>query len=217
MDIKVCGLRQPENLRQVVDLGVNYVGLIFYDRSPRFAAGEELRAWLTANADALANVRKVGVFVNAEVDYVLNTVHDYQLDLVQLHGEESPGYCRELQLLWSVSTLRSAGIVKAFRVTPEFDFDATAAYADSCELFVFDTGGKSAHGGTGEQWNWDRLSEYRGTTPFLLSGGIGPEDGTAIRRLDHPQLAGLDLNSRFETAPGMKDEAVLERFLAQLR
>jgi phosphoribosylanthranilate isomerase len=214
MKIKVCGLRDPENIEAVLALGVDYVGFIFYDRSDRYVGKTKLAKWINANEAAFGNTQKVGVFVNGEVDYLLNTVHDYQLDYVQLHGNESPGYCRELKLLWSVSTLRKAHLIKAFSIDADFDFSTTGAYVDSCSLFIFDTGGQADHGGTGVKWDWSKLKEYTGPVPFLLSGGIGPEDAAAVRAMDHPQFAGVDLNSRFEVAPGVKDVALLKAFVA---
>ncbi|MFK8161171.1 MAG: phosphoribosylanthranilate isomerase [Lewinella sp.] len=217
MKLKVCGLRDPENIVEVLDLGVDYVGFIFYNRSKRFVGKTSLSKWLHENADRFEGTNKVGVFVNAEVDYILNMVHDYQLDFVQLHGNESPGYCRELKLLWSVSTLRKATLIKAFSIDTEFNFEATYPYADSCPLFIFDTGGQTDHGGTGVKWDWSKLSEYQGLTPFLLSGGIGPEDAEVISKIDHPQFAGVDLNSRFEVTPGVKDVLSLKRFLVEVQ
>lgn len=216
MKIKVCGMRSPENLQEVLALGVDYVGFIFYDQSKRHAEDENLATWLTENDDLFADTARVGVFVNAGMDTILNTVHDYHLDYVQLHGSESPGYCRELQLLWSVSTLRSARIIKAFSVDADFDFGATNDYADTCSLFVFDTGGQKTHGGTGVKWDWQKLAEYQGATPFLLSGGIGPEDARRVQLIDHPQMVGVDLNSRFEVAPGLKNVADLRDFVEDL-
>ena len=217
MKLKVCGLREPDNIAAINGIdGVDYLGFIFYSASPRFAGQPELGEWLTANEDLFHRTEKFGVFVNAEVDYLLNTVHDFQLDWVQLHGDESPGYCRELKLLWSVNTLRKARICKAFRITPDFDFGQTAAYADSCELFVFDTGGHSQPGGTGEQWDWSKLKEYTYPVPFLLSGGIGPGDGARVRGVNHPQLAGVDVNSGFEEEPGVKEVETVRGFAAGL-
>ncbi|MEL6142445.1 MAG: phosphoribosylanthranilate isomerase, partial [Bacteroidota bacterium] len=167
MKIKVCGLRQPNNVAAIHQLGVDFLGFVFHKASPRYAANEDLRAWLEENDEALGEVGRVGVFVNAEVDYILNIVHDYRLNWVQLHGNESPGYCQELQLLWSVSTLQKAKICKAFKVTPDFDFNQTNGYLNSCPLFVFDTGGQVTEGGTGEKWDWTLLDKYQGLTPFL--------------------------------------------------
>ncbi|NJC25307.1 phosphoribosylanthranilate isomerase [Neolewinella antarctica] len=216
MQRKVCGLTQPDNIEAVLGLGVDYVGFIFYSKSKRYAESPVLKKWVAEHQDLFADVAKVGVFVNAEVDYVLNTVHDYELDYVQLHGAESPGYCQELKLLWSVNTLRGAKIVKAFSVDQNFNFATTLAYASSCAFFVFDTGGQADHGGTGVKWDWDKLREYEGTTPFLLSGGIGPADAAKINVIDHQQLLGVDVNSRFEVSPGNKDVDALSVFLAEL-
>lgn len=217
MQVKVCGLTQPENIQRVVDLGVDYIGLIFYDKSKRFAEDPALKKWLVANSGSFEQVKKVGVFVNAEIEYILNTVHDYELDYVQLHGNESAGYCQELALLWSVNTLRSAKIAKAFSITPGFNFGDTLPYSNACDLFIFDTGGQPLHGGTGVKWDWSKLAEYSGTTPFLLSGGIGPADSEAIEKVAHPQFLGLDLNSKFEATPGVKDPKLLEFFLRAIR
>ena len=217
LNIKVCGLTRPENIQRIAEIEVDYLGLIFYERSSRYAKSDELRAWLATNRTLLGRASKVGVFVNAGVDTILNTVHDYELDFVQLHGEESPGYCRELNLLWSVNTLRGAKIAKAFSITPDFDFAATEAYSSSCELFVFDTGGQAQVGGTGRQWDWRILDRYHGSTPFLLSGGIGPDDAAAVTNIEHPALAGVDINSRFETEPGVKDVGLLKTFAGEIR
>lgn len=216
MKVKVCGLKHPENIKEVLKLGVEYAGFIFHEPSKRHAEDEQLAAWLTDNDDLFAETARVGVFVNAGMDTILNTVHDYHLDYVQLHGAESPGYCRELQLLWSVSTLRSARLIKAFSIDEKFNFQDTAAYADTCSLFIFDTGGQSAHGGTGVKWNWQLLEQYQGATPFLLSGGIGPQDARRVQLVDHPQLVGVDLNSKFEDTPGKKNCERLQTFLTAL-
>jgi len=216
MKIKVCGLREPENIAAIVGLGVDYIGFIFYEESKRYVGNTKLKAWLEDNGELLNNTKKVGVFVNAGMDTLLNAVHDYQLDYVQLHGNESPGYCQELQLLWSVSTLKKAKLAKAFSIDTNFDFDSTTAYAGTCDLFVFDTGGQSEHGGTGVKWDWKKLEEYKGNTPFLLSGGIGPEDVRRIRLLEHPSLAGIDVNSKFEVSPALKDVGLLRDFVSQI-
>ena len=210
-------MRSPENVQQVLDMGVDYVGFIFYDQSKRQAEDEKLAAWLTENDELFTDTARVGVFVNAGMDTILNTVHDYHLDYVQLHGTESPGYCLELQLLWSVSTLRRARIIKAFSVDADFSFQTTNDYADTCSLFVFDTGGQGKHGGTGVKWDWQKLSEYQGATPFLLSGGIGPGDARRVQLVDHPQMVGVDLNSKFELEPGLKNVDLLRGFIAKVR
>ncbi|PHI20909.1 phosphoribosylanthranilate isomerase [Lewinellaceae bacterium SD302] len=217
MNIKVCGLKTPEQVREINKTEVDYVGFIFHQSSPRFAEDDKLAAWLTEHPRAEGEPERVGVFVNAELDYILNTVHDYQLDWVQLHGEESPGYCQELQLLWSVTSSYQAKIIKAFKITPDFDWSVTNSYVSSCQLFLFDTGGQSSVGGTGIQWDWSQLENYQGLTPFLLSGGIGPKDAKKLEKVSHPQLKGIDVNSGFETAPGLKDLSTLATFVAELK
>jgi phosphoribosylanthranilate isomerase len=217
MKVKVCGLREPDNLAGVNGLGIDLLGLIFHSDSPRFAGQPSLAEWIERNQDLFSETELTGVFVNAEIDYVLNTVHDYSLDWVQLHGNESADYCEELKLLWSVNTLRKAKISKAFAITKDFNFSDTDPYARSCELFVFDTGGHATAGGTGQKWNWEKIAEYKGPIPFLLSGGIGPEDAEAVCAVDHPQFAGIDLNSRFESEAGIKDIDRLRDFLRAVR
>ena len=215
MKIKVCGLRDPDNIAAVAKLPVDYLGFLFYPKSPRFVEGETLLNWLERNKKLIAGIPRVGVFVNAEIDYILNVVHDYELNYVQLHGNESPTYCQELNLLWTVSSMHKARLIKAFSVDEDFRFSSTDAYAPHCPLFLFDT--RSAKpGGSGRQWDWSLLDRYHGVTPFLLSGGIGPEDAERVRAVRRPQFHGIDLNSRFEMAPGVKDVAVLEVFLREI-
>lgn len=218
MKVKVCGLTDIPNIEAITDLGVDYLGFIFHKASPRFVGkNKTLAAWLQEQPHPSNGTDRVGVFVNAELDYILNAVHDYQLNWVQLHGNESPGYCQELQLLWSVSTTYKAKLIKAFSITPDFDFTLTNAYVKTCPLFLFDTGGATQAGGTGQKWDWQLLKNYQGLTPFLLSGGIGPEDVQALRQLRHPQWAGIDINSRFEREAGMKNVPLIADFLSALK
>lgn len=217
MKVKVCGLRTPDNIKEVLALGPDYVGFIFYKKSKRFVGKTKLAEWITNNEELFGETKRVGVFVNAELDYILNAVHDYKLDYVQLHGDESPGYCRELKLLWSASTLRKAHLIKAFSITPDFDFKDTYPYADSCPLFIFDTGGHGEKGGTGQKWDWAKLNEYQGLVPFLLSGGIRPDDAARVAALGHVQMRGVDLNSGFEVEPGVKVVKDLRKFLAEVK
>lgn len=197
---KVCGLTQGDNIRAVEQLGVDLVGLIFYPPSPRFVS--RVPDYLPARA------KRVGVFVNPSADEVRRTIRSYSLDYLQLHGHKSPARCRELRL-------SGLPLIKAFAIATADDLLATAAYEGICDYFLFDT--KSAlPGGSGRSFDWTLLDAYAGRTPFLLSGGIGPEHAEAIRRLRHPLLAGLDLNSRFESAPGIKDITALQRFLNTL-
>ena len=216
MLIKVCGMREPANLASMLALPIDLVGFIFYKKSPRFAESKALRQWIARHPDAFGPIKKVGIFVNAEVEVILNAVHDYQLDYVQLHGAESPEYCMEILTLWQMGSMRSAKLIKAFPVDAEFDFSLTRAYEKTCTYFLFDTK-TDLHGGSGARFDWGLLSQYQGETPFLLSGGLGPDDATAVREVRHPQLAGIDLNSCFETEPGVKDIEKLAQFVTLIR
>ncbi len=215
MKVKVCGLRDPENIEALAKLPIDFMGFIFYKKSPRNVTGDKLEKWLHKNGAVLGNIKRVGVFVNAEIEEILNRVHDFGLDYVQLHGNESPGYCREIQSFWAASTLKNARFIKAFAVDAEFDFEQTRAYEGICSLFLFDTK-TPQHGGSGVSFDWNLLEKYKGNTPFLLSGGIDEGDAEAIKQLNIPQLYGVDVNSRFEVQPGVKDVEKLGRFLEKL-
>lgn len=210
-------MREPENIEALLQLPIDYIGFVFHKDSPRYAGKEKgLKKWIEENEEKFGDVQRVGVFVNAEIDEILNTVHDYQLDFVQLHGEERPEYCRELQSFWEVSSMRKARLIKAFSIADDFDFHKTNAYSGLCSFFLFDTKGKQP-GGTGHRFDWRLLDLYQGTTPFLLAGGIGPESADEILRFPHPQLHGVDLNSRFEIEPGLKSIEKLKAFVSTLK
>ena len=215
MKIKVCGMREPGNLVALAKLPIDMVGFIFYAKSPRYA-GESLAKWLAKEGAALEGKKRVGVFVNAEVEDVLNHVHDFELDFVQLHGNESPEYCQLLRNLWESTSMRKAKLIKAFRVDEDFDFNQVSPYTSHCAYFLFDTRGQE-YGGTGRQFDWKLLNDYHGVTPFLLSGGIGPEAVGAVLDFQHPQFYGVDLNSRFEREPGIKDIDKIAAFVTALK
>lgn len=216
MKLKVCGLRDPDNIMALSKLPIDLMGFIFYKDSPRYASDPALIKWLDENREALAHIQNVGVFVNAAIEYVLNKVHDYQLDFVQLHGDESAEYCREIQSYWDISTMRRARLIKAFAVDEQFDFSETKPYETSCSLFLFDT--KSGnYGGSGKQFNWELLQNYQGNTPFLLSGGIDENAVAKIRALSFNQLYGVDINSKFEIEPGLKEADKVAQFAQNLK
>lgn len=204
MIIKVCGMRDPDNIRAVEQrVRPSMMGFICYDRSPRYV-GSVPPAYMPA-----APVKRVGVFVNPTADYVMHQVQTLGLHAVQLHGHESPAFCSQLRQMLGVGIM----LIKAFGIASAADFDATDGY--EADMFVFDTR-CTEHGGSGRQFDWQVLDSYTGNTPFLLSGGIGPADAQAISQLHHPQLVGVDLNSRFELAPGMKDVDLLAAFASKL-
>ncbi|MGV3639645.1 MAG: phosphoribosylanthranilate isomerase [Adhaeribacter sp.] len=202
---KVCGMRERDNILAMLELKPDYLGFIFYPPSSRFV-GQELDVALLRLLPA--QTRKVGVFVNADADQIKAEVEKYELQAVQLHGEESPALCRQL---------RDQGLIvfKAFAVDDDFDFNALKPYEGTCDYFLFDTKGPQ-YGGNGRAFNWEVLSRYAGDTPFFLSGGIGPEHAEQVKQLNLPALRGLDLNSRFETAPALKDVSQVAGFFKRL-
>ncbi|MFK7935370.1 MAG: phosphoribosylanthranilate isomerase [Saprospiraceae bacterium] len=212
MKIKVCGLNNAENISELAQLPIDMAGIIFYPKSPRnFTLEVADLEVLTEN-----DVNRVGVMVNPQMDEVINRVHDYELDFVQLHGDENPMFCAEIKRLWSLSTIRSAKIIKAFSIDDDFDFNATNEFQRYVDLFLFDTKG-AQRGGNGKTFNWEKLREYQGMTPFLLSGGIRLEHAAQIRKLNVPQLYGVDINSGFESEAGVKKVAEVQKFVELLK
>ena len=201
---KVCGMRDAENIRAVERLGINLMGFIFWPHSSRYVSKPP--AYLPTAC------RRVGVFVDATIDDVRQHMTDYALDYIQLHGQESPEYIQSLRTACGDSI---ATIIKAFNIATAADLAQTEPYEGLADLFLFDTRGKSV-GGNGTKFDWTVLTEYVGDTPFLLSGGIGPDDAEQVQAFHHPLLAGIDLNSRFELAPGLKDIQQLKTFIQAL-
>lgn len=208
VNIKVCGMRKAENVKAVAALSIDMMGFIFYENSPRNVDLEDSDLKMTLEH---LEIERVGVFVNAEIPFVLEKVGSYHLDFVQLHGEESPEYCHDLKGIWP-----SIKFIKAFSVDESFDFSITKDYEGLCELFVFDTKGEN-RGGNGVAFDWSLLNNYTGETPFLLSGGIGLENVEAVSEVYFPKMIGLDLNSKFETAPGLKDVEKLNAFISKIK
>ena len=226
MKIKVCGMKDPENMRALAELPIDMMGLIFYEKSPRCVDNRD-----AGRIQALSlTIPKVGVFVDASQDVISDKVKQFNLQFVQLHGNESPEFCRALKERHCGLDPQSYGnrchcgldpqspdnkdilIIKAFQIKTEEDFKTCALYENCCDYFLFDTP-TPRYGGSGNKFDWEILSAYKGTKPFFLSGGIAPEDAENIARLNFPQLFAVDLNSRFETAPGMKDIDSIRRFL----
>ena len=207
MIIKVCGMRDADNIREVeqlstvnCQLSIDWMGFIFYPKSSRYVSARP--AYLPQKC------KRVGVFVNATIDDIRQHIADYSLDIVQLHGHESTDSIRSLRSLCG----DVISIIKAFNIATKEDLNATTPYAGLVDYFLFDTKGPSV-GGNGEKFDWSVLEAYNGDTPFLLSGGIGPDDTERILDYHHPQCIGIDLNSRFEIEPGIKDITKLKTFL----
>lgn len=207
MIIKVCGMREPENIRAVEALGIDLMGFIFWKPSSRYVGA--IPSYLPRNC------QRAGVFVDAALQDILTAVKDFQLDVLQLHGHESPDIVAALRESM-VSLNPAIRIVKSLAVMDAKDLALAAAYEDVCDAFLFDTKGKLP-GGNGQQFDWSVLRQYKGRLPFLLSGGIGPGDEHRIRGFDVPGCIGIDLNSRFETAPGRKDVEALKTFIETVR
>ena len=202
MIIKVCGMCEAHNIRKVEALGVDWMGFIFYPQSPRYVSA--MPAYLPVNA------KRVGVFVNQEPDLVSRLVKEFGLSIVQLHGTEDAPYIGRIRALCPGIT-----IVKALNIAKSDDLKLATPYFGMVDYLLFDTKAKLA-GGNGTQFDWNILSSYNGTVPFILSGGIGPDDAERLNAFNHPMMAGIDLNSRFESAPALKDAKLLESFLSKL-
>ena len=204
MLVKVCGMREPENIETVAQLGVDMMGFIFYPKSPRFASQSVDR---TA---ADKNVCRVGVFVNESVELISDKIQLFDLNAVQLHGNESRELCEQLHEQNGLLK-----VIKAISVSTARDIQKYKEYVGAVDYFLFDTKCKTV-GGSGQQFDWQVLENYDGDVPFILSGGIGPEDVERIRNFHHPKCIGIDLNSKFEMEPGLKDVEMLKTFLENI-
>ena len=207
MKIKVCGMREADNIREVENLltlnskfSTIWMGFIFWPKSSRYVS--EIPSYLPTRC------KRVGVFVDASIDDILQHIADYGLDMVQLHGHESPDYIRQLGSVCGDAIT----IIKALNIATTDDLEKAEPYEGIADYLLFDTKGKSV-GGNGEKFDWSVLESYHGETPFLLSGGIGPDDAERVKKYSHPRYIGIDLNSRFESSPALKDIEKLKKFL----
>ena len=209
MNIKVCGITQLKQLQQLEGLDIEFAGLIFYKDSPRYVV-DKINKKELKNTDF--DLRKTGVFVNAEYDEIIELAEDYGLDVVQLHGDESPELCEALS--------EEVEVIKTFHIGNEkISIDEMVAdYDEVCDYYLFDTSVKNgALGGTGKQFDWKILSKAKIEKPFFISGGIGPEDIVKVKAFKHPDFYGVDINSRFEKEPGIKDMGLVLQFRQGLR
>ena len=205
MQIKICGLLEPENIREIAALQPDYMGFIFYPNSPRFAKNLDVSL-----LNALpASIKKVGVFVNENLENILTYIQKYDLDAVQLHGADNKRLCREIKE--EAKTM----VIKVFPIMASYNLKVTKEYEDTADLFLFDTK-TDLYGGSGQKFNWNILHDYHGEKDFLLSGGISADDVKAIRKIQHPKMIGVDLNSKFEIRPGLKNAALIRQFIEEL-
>ncbi|HMP92201.1 MAG TPA: phosphoribosylanthranilate isomerase [Phnomibacter sp.] len=209
MRLKVCGMTQPEQMDALETMGVNFAGMIFYPKSPRYV----LRQMTTLQIRNFKTITKVGVFVNASADEIMSMVDECRLHMVQLHGDETPRFCEKIADYISV--------VKAFRIAEGDNIPwKIKDYMDVCDMFLFDTEG-AGYGGTGKKFDWNLLKGIPIGKPYFLSGGITPEDAPAIKAFSQEAAAkalfALDVNSKFETLPGIKDMQKVKTFFEDIK
>ena len=208
MNIKVCGITSLKQLQQLDGLEVDYAGLIFDPLSPRYM-GDKIKGEELNNADF--DLKKVGVFVNPTLIDVLDAIDAYGLDVVQLHGDETPEMCDDLS--------SEVEVIKVLSINDEVkDIDALVAPYDAvCDFYLFDTKTATQTGGTGQKFDWKKIADSKIEKPFFLSGGIGPDDAKLVKDFKHLDYFGADLNSLFEKEPGVKDMALLLKFMHALK
>jgi phosphoribosylanthranilate isomerase len=202
MKLKICGMKYPDNILEVGALLPDYMGFIFWEKSARYFNG--------TIPELIKTIKKVGVFVNETVDTIVEKVNQHQLQAVQLHGKESVEFCKELKNKLDPKI----EIIKVFSVGNDFDFELLKPFEALCDYFLFDTKGKLP-GGNGTTFDWKLLKNYKSDKPFFLSGGIGIEEIAAIKDLKLPVYA-IDVNSRFELEPGLKNKNLLSNFKRKL-
>ena len=185
--LKICGMKYPDNILEVSKLLPDYLGFIFYKKSSRYFDG--------TIPEIPKSIKKVGVFVDETEENIIEKIEKYDLNLVQLHGKETPELCEKLQ--------KTVPVIKVFSVDDDFDFQELEKYETACDYFLFDTKGK-LHGGNGVTFNWEILKKYESKKPLFLSGGIGLEEIEELKKIDLPIFA-IDVNSKFEIEPGLKN------------
>ena len=208
MKFKVCGITQIAQLIELDEMGVDYAGLIFYERSTRYVLNK-LRSEDVRKLDL--SLMKTGVFVNASEQDILSQVELYGLDIVQLHGDETPSFCNHIS--------HHVSVIKAFRITSKNEQNIdwmVKPYEEFCDFYLFDTNRKGAYGGTGEKFDWEILNNNRVNKKFFLSGGIGINDVEKIKNFHHDFFYGIDINSKVEVSDGVKDMNVIKSFMNEM-
>ena len=248
MIVKVCGMREPENIRDVAALGVDWIGFIFYPKSPRYVSQIRSRAGIIpdysvfmkheelsskelsseelsskklsseelSSKETMRQVKRVGVFVDDMPQNIITRAVNYELDIIQLHGSESVIMIDNLRSTLTPSIRKGIKFMKALSISTAEDILRYKEYEGHVDYFIFDTQTPLV-GGSGNHFDWNMLDAYDGNTPFILSGGVGPDDAERVLSIRHPMFAGIDLNSQFETAPAVKNVDALKAFLAKIR
>ena len=208
MKVKVCGMKHPENIKALAQLDIDYMGFIFYEKSPRFAE---------AAVQVTDSIQKVGVFVNENINSILQKVQIFRLKVIQLHGHETPAFCEELHQALSKAGHAEVNLWKVFSIQSPLDFEGIEDYSFYVHGYLLDTKGQY-RGGNGEKFDWHLLEQQKFSKPVMLSGGIGPEDAEQVSELYKKGLiAGVDINSGFEEEPGLKNIRLVHEFLQNLR
>ena len=211
-------MRDADNIRDISALGVDMIGLIFYPPSPRYVQQFSSGAGIIPDyaPDMGKTPLRVGVFVDDMPQNIVTRVYNYKLDYIQLHGNEPRETLENLRATIDPDIKPNIKIIKAISVSSAEDIKKYKEYVGAADLFLFDTKCKTV-GGSGEQFDWQVLQAYDGDVPFLLSGGIGPDDAERIRNFHHPKCIGIDLNSKFEIEPALKDVEKLKQFLVKVK
>jgi phosphoribosylanthranilate isomerase len=204
--IKVCGMRQAQNIKELIQLTPDYIGFIFYPKSPRFA-GEILDSKVTFGIPA--NIKKTGVFVNSDLEYIIKTCEKFKLNTVQLHGKESKNLCQNIKN-------HGYEVIKAFSIKSDEEINKITDYNEDCDFFLFDTP-TAQYGGSGRKFDWSLLANTKIEKPFFLSGGIEENDAKTILNACPVKPYAIDINSRFEVAPGLKNIESVARFINEIR
>lgn len=204
MKLKVCGLKHEHNIKELMKLNIDYMGFIFYKNSPRFVNTNLSFDFVRTIPK---HIQKTGVFVNESSYLILENIVQYDLNMVQLHGNESPELCAELK--------KHTKVMKAFQIKEDFDFKQIENYLPVVDYFLLDSPARD-YGGSGKQFNWQVLKKYNYKIPFFLSGGVSEDHTEEIKQLNIPQLAAIDINSKFEIEPGLKNTEQVKQFILKL-
>lgn len=223
MIVKVCGMRDRANITDVAAAGADWIGMIFWPHSPRCVGMVSSEAGIipdTGDAGCgsgdIEGIKRVGVFVDEMPQNIITRTVVYGLDIIQLHGSETPVMMANLRRTIDPDIRPGIKLMKTISIGSSADIEKYRMYEDVADYFLFDTQCATA-GGSGRKFDWRAIEAYRGRVPFLLSGGIGPDDAERIAGIKHPMLAGIDINSRFETAPARKDAGLVKEFISKLK
>mgnify|MGYP000222741637 CR=1 FL=1 len=210
MKIKICGMKYPENIQEIAEFQPDYLGFIFYSISKRYVLDENKEAFSDFIFKGDLRIQKVGVFVNEEIKNIIHIATAFDINIIQLHGDETPEFCENLKLL-------DFKIIKAFGINEDFDFAVLGEYSEVCDYFLFDTKSKE-FGGTGKHFDWNLLKQYNNSKPIFLSGGLDIVDIQTIHDLlKDLNIHALDFNSKLEVDYGLKDVEKCKELISMVK